>query len=259
VAETWRVLEDASATAPSDVSANPSVPADPPVSSGVSTWVLLVAGIAVVVLAAGWLLVSGTPGGSVSVNAAAQAAAVENGSGLPTLASGGRGATPSSSATPLALVVEVNGAVKRPGVYRVPDGSRIGDAIKAAGGYGPRVDSRAAQALNLAAKVTDGQQVHVPSREERVAAVAGTGSAAGGAVASVGPGAGAVQAPSGPVNVNTATSAELDALPGIGPATAAKIIAARADKPFGSVDELKERKVVGQATLEKIRSLVTVR
>src|SRR5204862_5828647 len=126
-------------------------------------------------------------------------------------------------------------------------GSRIADAITAAGGYAARVDAAAAQGMNLAAKLTDGQQVHIPSRGE--AATMASGGAAGGTSA----------APSGPVDINSATAAELEALPAIGPATAAKIIAAREEQPFHSVDELRSRKVVGQATLEKIRKLVTVR
>jgi competence protein ComEA len=142
--------------------------------------------------------------------------------------------------------------VKRPGVYRLPEGARVADAIAAAGGYAVSVDSAAAQALNLAAKIADGQQVHVPKRGEsggqtQVGQQATIGAAPGGADIT------------GPVNINTATSAQLEALPGIGPATAATIIGARETTPFATVDELRARKVVGAATFEKIRGLVVVR
>ena len=124
----------------------------------------------------------------------------------------------------------------------------IGDAIDAAGGFGPRVDARAAdRALNLAAPLTDGEEVHVPDRDE----------AAGASAAAV-PSRAAGGRPGSPVDLNRATASELDALPGIGPATAAKIIAAREQQPFASVDDLATRKVVGAATLAKIRALVTV-
>jgi competence protein ComEA len=157
---------------------------------------------------------------------------------------GGAGGSPAAATapSPRLLVVEVSGAVAHPGVYRLPAGSRVGDAIGAAGGYGPRVDIRAAdRTLNLAALVTDGEKVHVPDRYDAGSGGANAPSASGSV--------------RGLVDLNRASAQELDALPGIGPATAAKIIAGR---PYASIDDLASRKVVGAATLAKIRELVTV-
>ncbi len=151
--------------------------------------------------------------------------------------------TVAAAATPALLVVDVTGAVLHPGVYSLPAGSRVADAIQAAGGYSPDVDPRQAETqLNLAAKIADAQLIHVPRRGEE-----GSPAASGGAGTS-----------GGLVNLNTATAQELDTLPGVGPATAAKIIAAREQQPFKSVDDLVTRKVVTAATLAKLRSLVTV-
>ena len=143
------------------------------------------------------------------------------------------------------IVVQVAGAVVRPGVYTLTPGSRVGDAIQAAGGYSADVDPRAAEAkLNLAAKMQDGQLIAVPRKGDSAAA-------SGAAVAGV-------SAAPGPVNLNTATSNQLDTLPGIGPATAAKIIASREQLPFTAVDDLVTRKLVTAATLAKFRAQVTV-
>jgi competence protein ComEA len=154
------------------------------------------------------------------------------------------------------LVVDVGGAVVRPGVYRLAPGSRVADAITAAGGYAPRVDASAvAAALNLAALLTDGQQVVVPSRDN-VASASGAPGSSGGAGSSSGVGTGQS---GGLVDLNRATQAELEALPGIGPVSAGKIIASRAGHPFAKIDDLRTRKLVGQKTFDGLRDLVTVR
>ncbi len=172
---------------------------------------------------------------------------VDGGTLIGSAASGGAGASPPLSGD---VVVEIVGAVARPGVYRLAAGTRLVDLLEAAGGYGPRVDTaRAEVELNLASTLHDGDQVRVPSRDDVAASTTLTGGSGGSAGAgSAGGGA--------PVSLNTATTAELEALPGIGPATAAKIIVAREEAPFVSVDELRSRGVLGEKTFEKLRDLV---
>ncbi|HET9614901.1 MAG TPA: ComEA family DNA-binding protein [Candidatus Limnocylindrales bacterium] len=178
-------------------------------------------------------------------------------------------ATPAPRGSAGLVVVDVQGAVVHPGIVRLVAGSRVGDAIAAAGGYSPRVASdRLAEALNLAALVHDGDKVVVPSRDDRPGSGAGGatggsgtsggGGASGGTGGATGGGAGGA-GPATPVDLNRATAEELDALPGIGPVTAAKIIAAREEQPFASVDDLRNRKILGAATFEKLKTLVTVR
>ncbi|MEO8509696.1 MAG: ComEA family DNA-binding protein [Chloroflexota bacterium] len=154
------------------------------------------------------------------------------------------------SAAPLPsgeLVVDVEGSVATPGLHRLPPGARVADAIEAAGGFGPDADlDAAAVQLNLAAALTDGQQVRVP----RI----GESSAAGPSGA---PGAGG-SGGGGLVNLNSATPEELDALPGIGPVTVQKIVAARQEAPFASLDDAVARDVMNGGQLDKIRDLATV-
>ncbi|MDH4334538.1 MAG: helix-hairpin-helix domain-containing protein [Chloroflexota bacterium] len=149
-----------------------------------------------------------------------------------------------STGPPGTLVVDVEGGVLRPGVVELPSGSRIADAIRVAGGYSRDADlAAAAAAVNLAALVTDGQQIFVP-------VLGGSGP---GASASTDGGAG-----SGLVNLNTASPEALDALPGVGPVTVQKIVAARTEQRFRSLDELVTRKVMTSSQLEKVRDLVTL-
>jgi len=161
------------------------------------------------------------------------------------IAGGGASSDPDAGAA--IIVVDVSGAVVNPGLYRLPAGSRAGDAVHAAGGYGPRVDvERLAAELNLAATLTDGAQIRVPSRDDPAAGAGGGGAGGEG-------GAG-----SGLVDLNTASQSELESLPGIGPVTATKIIAARDEAPFHSIDELRERGLVGEKTFESLKALITV-
>jgi competence protein ComEA len=157
-------------------------------------------------------------------------------------------ASPGTSRVPLAdVVVDVQGAVKRPGVVLLPPGSRIADALEAAGGYSRDADlNAAATSLNLAATLADGAQVYVP-----VIGVAGGAGSSGGGGGSGGSGG------SGLVNLNTATPEELEALPGIGPVTVQKIVAGRAEQAFATLDEMVEREIIDRGQLEDIRDLVT--
>ncbi len=144
------------------------------------------------------------------------------------------------------LVVDVEGAVVRPGLVSVAPGGRVGDAIELAGGFAPDADLEAAAAtINLAQEVTDGLKLLVP-------AIGDTAPAAGD------PGT-APDAPGGPIDLNRATEAQLDSLPGVGPATIAKIVAARDEAPFATIDELRSRGIVGEAAFTKLRDLITVR
>jgi competence protein ComEA len=208
-----------------------------------TTWIAAaVGGAALVAGLAIWLVATNGSGSLV----------VEGGGPLPAGSDRaiGRPDRSPSSASGGDLVVDVQGAVVRPGIVRVPSGSRIADAIAAAGGYGRRVAAdRVGQNLNLAALLKDGDQVIVPSRDDL---------AAGPSPRSDGPGTTAAGG-SGPIDLNHATAAELDGLPGIGPVTAAKIIAARDEQAFASVDDLRTRKILGQATFDKVKSLVVVR
>ena len=162
------------------------------------------------------------------------------------------------------LRVEVSGAVHIPGVYALPPGSRLIDAITAAGGWGERIDPlRIEICLNLAAPLTDGSAIRIPSRDDRFllgvqGILCGTLYAAPGEIAATDvAGSVATTATGGKIDLNTATAEQLDTLPGIGPATAAKIIAARKEAPFLIVDDLRTRGIISDRVLQQIRPLVT--
>jgi competence protein ComEA len=151
--------------------------------------------------------------------------------------------TPAVSTSPEPLFIHVAGWVREPGVYRLEQGDRVIDAIDLAGG--PRRGAELS-ALNLAATLTDGQQVLVP----------GPAPPAGSEAVPTVPGA---TPGSTLVNVNLATAEELETLPGIGEVLAEAIISYREERgPFGTVEELEDVSGIGPVTLEEIRDLVTV-
>lgn len=169
-----------------------------------------------------------------------------------TTTSGSGGATTTSG--PAELWVHIAGAVASPGVVRLPGGSRVVDAVEAAGGLRADADP---DRTNLAAPLTDGQRVVVPVLGQPLPPelTVPRGGPGGGEGGSGGPSDG----PSGPIDLNTATEAELDTLPGVGPATATAIISHREDAgPFRSVDDLLDVRGIGEAKLEALRDLVTV-
>jgi len=244
-ASPWRVLDDSS---------SPGVGTAPPVDAVEATGATsrrpaarLVAGLAAaaaLAMAAFGLAASGSSGGVTVDNGEA----ILHGSARPSGDVSGRASAPPDGE----LVVDIQGAVLQPGVRRLPAGSRVADAIAAAGGYGPRVDAaRAARELNLAVQLHDGDRVVVPSRDDPPGAAVGGGG-------SPGPAGGGANGGGGLVDLNHATASELDTLPGVGPVTAQKIIAAREERAFATIEELRDRKVVGSAAFEKLKDLVTV-
>ncbi len=147
--------------------------------------------------------------------------------------SGGGGFTVSGQAGD--LVVDVTGAVGRPGVYRLPAGSRVNDAVERAGGPGRGAEL---EAVNLAARLADGQQVVVPER------------APGGSTAATG-----AESEDGPISLGTATVEQLDTIDGIGPVTAQDIIDFRDEHGgLSSVDQLDQVSGIGPATMEALRA-----
>jgi competence protein ComEA len=149
-------------------------------------------------------------------------------------------AKPRAAAAKL-LVIDVAGAVRRPGLYRLREGSRIDDAIAVAGGATAKAQL---DAVNLAAPLADGEQIVVPGR-----------GAAGAAAAASPPAAGS--SPSAPLDLNTATAEQLDSLPGIGPVTAQKIIDFRQEHgAFHSVAELEGVPGIGEGRLAQLKGLV---
>jgi competence protein ComEA len=143
------------------------------------------------------------------------------------------------------IVVDVEGAVLKPGIYKLQEGSRVQDALIAAGGMDEHADrAKVAKGMNLAAKVIDGGKVYIPFE--------GDPSTSSGQTISQETVLG-VQ--TGMVNINTASETELDSLSGVGPSTAQKIISAR---PYSSIEELVTKKAVGKSVFEKIKEKVTL-
>ena len=166
---------------------------------------------------------------------------------------GGTSATtgaPSGAPKPVEeVVVHVVGRVRHPGVRRLPSGSRVAEAVEAAGGVTAKAD---VSLLNLARVLVDGEQVRVPAQGESPAPVASAGSG-GGAASSPGGGAGA------PVSLNAADLAALDTLPGVGPVLAQRILDWRAAHGrFTSIDELGEVSGIGEKLLAQLGPLVTL-
>jgi competence protein ComEA len=196
----------------------------------------------VALLVGGWVL-SSRPH-RIPVSATVEASA----SALSSPARQSSAAVSSSSAA--GLVVDVAGKVRHPGVYRLPAGARVQDAVTAAGGITPGVDPIS---INLARKLTDGEQVVVglPTAGQPASGQSATGQSATGTGSSSGA--------AGPVDLNTATTEQLDALPGVGPVLAQRIVDWRTQHGrFASVDELSNVSGIGEAKLADLKPLVTV-
>lgn len=145
----------------------------------------------------------------------------------------------SQEQSPQSIYVDVGGAVMAPGLYKLEDGSRVQDVLVMAGGFSSEADrDYIEQYLNLAQRLTDGAKLFIPKENTNIQkSVAG------------------MATNSSTVNINSASSSELDALPAIGMVTAEKIIS---NRPYSEIGELVSKKVMGQKTFDKIKDLVSV-
>lgn len=153
--------------------------------------------------------------------------------------------TPTSIPTPAPIRIHVSGAVHQPAVYELPPGSIVQDAINIAGGPASDADL---DHINLALELQDQQQVYVPRQGETnpPPPVSGGEPGGGGAVGTL-------------ININTATAAELERLPRIGPVTAQRIVEYReANGPFETIEDIQNVAGIGPATFEGLKDLITV-
>jgi competence protein ComEA len=152
--------------------------------------------------------------------------------------------------------VYVVGQVRHPGVVTLAPGARVEDAVQAVGGATAKADLAV---MNLARRVIDGERIIVPRPGEKLPTDEPVADPGAGAAASAGAGDSGGAVPGAPVDLNSATVAQLDALPGVGPVIAGRIVAWRQENGrFATVDDLSEVQGIGDATMAKLRPLVRV-
>ena len=174
-------------------------------------------------------------------------------SGVPAPAPSAGSTMPPAGGQELGVFVHVLGAVARPGLFEVHQGARVVDVVAAAGGLLPTADQAG---LNLARLVADGEQLYVPAQGEVVTGPPAETNAGGRAGAGAGAGSGAATPK---VNLNTATAADLETLPRIGPAMAQRILDYRAaEGRFASIDDLRNVTGIGDKTFAALKELITV-
>lgn len=146
------------------------------------------------------------------------------------------------------IVVDVEGAVLKPGVYKLPADARVQDALIAAGGMGEEADrEKVAKGMNLAGRLTDGGKIYIPFMGDTASVQGGSSDGAGQSLMGT--------TSQSLININAASPAELDTLSGVGPATAEKIIA---NRPYEKTEDLVSKKAVGQSVYEKIKDKISV-
>jgi competence protein ComEA len=212
---------------------------------------LAVISLSVVAVGAGgyWLLRPPAVPVETSLPRATHSATVDSEPSLSAPVADAQSTTSTVDAAP--IVVHVAGHVAVPGVYTLPPGSRVVDAVGQAGGLTPTAQG---DAINLAELLRDGDRIYVPGVDDASGVPAGVTSSD-----TAVPGSGATGPAAGPVDLNRATAEQLDGLPGVGPATAAAIVAHRQmNGPFVSVDGLDAVRGIGPSKLEALRDLVIV-